>query len=181
MEIYYDTEFLENGVTIRFLSIGMVREDGKEYYAITQDLSVISAAAREPWLKENVLDKFPLAQPVASAYPVFDPTHPDFENVKPKSTIAREVYDFIASALPDVSLWAWFSSYDHVVLAQLFGRMIDLPIGIPMYTNDLRSEVERLGNPWVPELPGSSAHNALHDAREVKFRREWLKQNKGSL
>ncbi len=45
--------------------------------------------------------------------------------------------------------------------------MIDLPKGVPMWTNDLRQEVHRLGNPELPEQP-SGLHNALEDARHLK-------------
>ena len=34
MRIFYDTEFLEDGKTIDLISIGMVAEDGREYYAV---------------------------------------------------------------------------------------------------------------------------------------------------
>ena len=37
MRVYYDTEFLEDGKTIELLSIGIVRADGQEYYAVISD------------------------------------------------------------------------------------------------------------------------------------------------
>jgi hypothetical protein len=36
-----------------------------------------------------------------------------------------------------------------------------------MWTNDLKQEVARLGNPSMPEQP-SGLHNALADARHVR-------------
>ncbi|MEI5032456.1 hypothetical protein RB201_04450 [Streptomyces sp. S1A(2023)] len=51
--------------------------------------------------------------------------------------------------------------------------MIDLPTGIPMWTNDLRQEAERLGNPQLPEQP-SGVHNALADARHNLVRAQFL-------
>ena len=56
--------------------------------------------------------------------------------------VAREVRCFILAA-PDPELWAWCGAYDHVALCQLWGRMIDLPKGVPMWTNDLKQEAER--------------------------------------
>jgi hypothetical protein len=41
--------------------------------------------------------------------------------------------------------------------------MIGLPKGVPMWTNDLRQEAERLGNPDLPEQ-AEGEHNALADA-----------------
>nr|WP_234899948.1 3'-5' exoribonuclease [Streptomyces filamentosus] len=70
-------------------------------------------------------------------------------------------------------MWAWYGAYDHVVLAQLFGRMIDLPTGIPMWTNDIQQECQRLGNPQMPEQP-AGIHNALADARHNLVRAQFL-------
>jgi hypothetical protein len=71
-------------------------------------------------------------------------------------------------------LWADYCAYDHAALCQLFGRMTDLPPGFPMWTHELRQEWERAGKPEMPSLPGAHEHNALDDAREVKFRYDWL-------
>lgn len=81
----------------------------------------------------------------------------------PLRMIRNQVREFI-QATPDPELWAWYAAYDHVALAQLFGRMIDLPDGVPMWTNDLKQEAERLGNPQMPEQ-AEGHHNALSDAR----------------
>lgn len=174
MNIYYDSEFLENGVTIIPISIGMVREDGKEYYGITNNIETITRAARHPWLKENVLTSLPLKQPVEYPFPQWDEDHPDFDNVKAMTTIAIEVCNFIRET-PDASLWAWFGQYDHVLLAQMYGTMMQLPSGIPMRTNDVAQVAEMAGNVHVPAMPGIDRHNALSDAREVKWRMEWLR------
>lgn len=152
----------------------MVAEDGRELYRVVYNENTLMAAARDPWLKENVLSSFPLAQPIDAAYPQWDESHPDFENIHTITKIAIDVHKFIIET-PRPSLWAWYGAYDHVFLAQLFGKMIQLPPGVPMYTNDLMTEVERLGRPYVPEMPGRTHHNALSDAKEVKWRRQWLK------
>lgn len=175
MKIFYDTEFLENGVTIKPISIGMVREDGKEYYGVFNDENTIISAARDPWLKENVLSSLPLVKPVDWVHPVWDETHPDFLSIKGKNAIAIEVARFIQET-PNASLWAWFGAYDHVLLAQMYGKMIHLPYGIPMRTNDVAQEVERMGNVRVPSMPGTTVHNALSDAREVAWRYRWLRE-----
>jgi hypothetical protein len=161
MRIYYDSEFNENGETIELLSMGMVAEDGREYYAIVNDLEVMYRATENPWLLKNVLNQFPLTFDDWNLE--WNPSHKDFSAVKPKDQIRNEVKKFLQDT-PELELWAWYGSYDHVALAQLFGRMIDLPVGIPMWTNDLRQELHRLGNPRIPEQQGGN-HNALEDAR----------------
>lgn len=68
-----------------------------------------------------------------------------------------------------VELWAWYGAYDHLVLAQLFGRMVDLPAGFPMYTCDIQQYADHLGvgEDRLPPQP-KDAHNALADARWVR-------------
>ena len=82
--------------------------------------------------------------------------------VQAQAYVATEVATFI-QATPDPQLWAWYGAYDHVVLCQLWGPMIALPDGVPMFTNDLKQEAVRLGDPELPEQP-AGVHNALADA-----------------
>lgn len=182
MKIYYDTEFVDTGDRIHLLSIGMVREDGKEYYAVNQNLSYMLEAAHNPWLLKNVLPSLPvLIDHTDDLIPVdWDEDHPDFECIKPRKQIAKEVAEFCLSASTLPELWAWYGAYDHVVLSQLFGRMLDLPTDMPMWTNDLRQELARLGNPRYPEQ-ASGEHNALEDARWNKQLGEYLAKLDGPI
>lgn len=177
MKIFYDCEFLETGRTIDLISIGMVTETGHEYYAVNSDAPWNEIKASD-WLVRNVVPSLPLTSRTSldrylahpsNSYPkpLFD-IHLDTRDtrVKPHWVIANEVRDFI-HGVPDPELWAWYGAYDHVCLAQLWGRMIDLPEGVPMWTNDLKQECVRLGNPKMPEQ-ASGVHNALADARHNK-------------
>lgn len=170
MRIFYDCEFLENGSTIRLISIGLVREDESEYYAIVDDIALMQDAADHPWLRDNVLTGLPVAV-VDGGTASWDTDHADFKHVKSRETIAAELVQFLHVDNPQ--LWAWYGAYDHVALVQLWGRMVDLPGIVPMYTNDIRQELERRGRPFIPSQP-SGAHNALEDARYNWFRMIYL-------
>lgn len=190
--VFYDTEFLEDGRTIELISIGLITDDGRSYYAVNGDLD--DTSRRDPdlrggyigktpwerivehdWLVRNVVPHLPLVgRPTATLGGIFGGRanvrgarldHTD-SNVKPRQVIANEVRDFIQAAGTDVELWAWYGAYDHVALCQLWGRMIDLPDGVPMYTNDLRQEQHRLGidSTDMPKQADGGEHNALADA-----------------
>lgn len=169
MKYFYDTEFLEDGKTIELISIGIIAEDGREYYAVNSDMPV-DRIKENLWLCENVVPNLPLlgdgvTNSSASRRSLF---HLNTKStlVKPKWVIANEVREFLlADTTPE--LWAWYSAYDHVALAQLFGKMIRLPHGIPMFTNDVRSLTVWTG---VDDLPKQTdgVHNALADAKHVK-------------
>lgn len=162
--IFYDAEFIEDGRTIELISIGMVTDTGREYYAVNRDMPIRRIRGHQ-WLMDNVVPHLPKgAGDLRNSFSERWLFHYGDPVVKRRQIIAREVAAFILDAGPDVELWAWYGAYDHVVLCQLWGRMIDLPDGIPMWTNDLRQEVARLGDPRMPEQE-HGAHNALADAR----------------
>jgi hypothetical protein len=169
-KIFYDFEFVEDGKTIDPISLGMIDDKRQEYYAIINDFTTISRAVNHPWLRENVIPHLPIRFDSLGWWS-WDETHPDFSYVKPRPLIVREVTDFIIDSyylLKDAQwfceLWGWLSGYDHVALAQLIGgSMIDLPVGVPMFTHDLYQLWEKVGRPTKP--PHDFKHNALDDAR----------------
>lgn len=165
---YYDTEFLEDGRTIELISIGIVSSDGREYYAVNRDMPWARITDHQ-WLMANVVPWLPQPKQQGQILPQLDWDHPV---IRSKETIAREVLWFLTAA-DEPELWAWFASYDHVVLAQLWGKMIDMPRRIPMYTNDLRQEQHRLGNPVMPQQT-TVEHHALADARHNQMMHEYL-------
>jgi hypothetical protein len=168
MRIYYDTEFLEDGRTIDLISIGMVAEDGREYYAVNSS-APWKRIRHHDWLMRNVVPHLPgskVEEPIHGSTQWWWTLDRSDSRVKPRRVIANEVRDFI-QATPDVELWAWYGAYDHVVLSWLWGPMIDHPEGVPMWTNDLRQEVARLGDPELPKQ-GGAEHDALADARWVR-------------
>jgi hypothetical protein len=172
MKIFYDTEFIEDGKTIELISIGMVAEDGRELYRVRED-APWRRIKKHDWLMANVVPHLP--QPHGDWINQMPKSWPiDFHDsrVKKKAIIADEVREFI-QATPNAELWAWYGAYDHVVLAQLFGPMIDLPQGVPMWTNDLKQECVRRGDPSLPKQE-STEHNALADARWVRDAYVWL-------
>ncbi len=77
-------------------------------------------------------------------------------------------------------LWGYYAAYDHVALCQLFGTMMDLPKGWPMWTHDIKQLCETLGDPQLPEQ-GKGEHHALADARWNKQVYEWLVAGQPSL
>lgn len=146
MRFFYDTEFIEDGHTIDLVSIGIVSEDGREYYAVSTDADHSKA---NKWVRENVLNQLP--NPSDAAW-------------KSNATIREEVFEFLTQDAGFPELWAWVGAYDHVVLAQLWGDMSGLPRELPRYTRELRQYWEMAGRPKLPELPEGN-HDAIVDAR----------------
>lgn len=205
-QVFYDTEFLENGKTIKLISIGMTRLESAEkdehgqwhfewdsYYAVNVD-APWEKIHEDDFLKQQVVPHLPLRNPVPdgelspvqlivnswyNTRDVIDRTHAD---VKPKWVIANEVRDWLrkydVADRGELQLWADYSAYDHVLLAQLWGKMLDLPSRIPMRTNDLRQFLDAaminedevgqyaLEDGYDPSSVPFQDHHALSDAKE---------------
>lgn len=149
MKYWFDTEFIEDGKTIDLISIGVVAEDGREAYF---ELASADLSKASPWVQENVL-------PHLNAQTRF--TRPD---------VARGLITFMGEK-PEI--WAYYADYDWVALCQLFGTMMDLPKGWPMYCRDVKQLCDQLGNPELPKQT-STEHHALADARWTKEAWEFL-------
>jgi hypothetical protein len=143
---FYDCEFIEDGSTIDLVSIGVVDETGREFYAVSTEFDGSRAIN---WVRRNVLDKLP-----GPAAPVW----------RSREQIRTELLEFLTGPGESIELWAWMAGYDHVVLCQLWGDMRALPRPIPRFTHELRQRWEELG---CPELPGAppDQHDALADAK----------------
>lgn len=150
MLYYFDTEFLEDGKTIDLVSIGISAEDGREYYAENVECDLAKA---NPWVKENVIPHL----------------KGGFYH-KERLHIANEVIMFVGK---EPEFWAYYAAYDWVALCQLYGRMVDLPKGWPMYCRDLKQLADELGNPKLPKQEGVE-HHALEDARWNKHAHRYL-------
>lgn len=207
MKYFIDTEFHEHkrpvkflGITIKkvwtidLISIGIKCEDGREYYAINRDLD-LKYAKKDSWLKKNVIDKLPAK---GELYPPHGSPRLWQESMRwlPMEQIKQEVIDFCGGKLfqddfgnvgyeyPNGTpeFYGYYGSYDWVVFCWIFGRMLDLPNGFPMYIIDLKQELDKLvkseadidgisfekslerikNNPHYPKQ--DNEHNALDDA-----------------
>lgn len=219
MKYFIDTEFIEGfkrpatplfwSLTqpkhfVDLISIGIVCEDGREYYAISNQFNPEDA---DVWVKDNVL--YPLMRqngydkPLSNLHGCLSYNKRAIKSIqkaigKHPAVIAMEIRDFVMypKRLNDnksVTLtinvrpefYGYYCDYDWVVLCSLFGRMIDLPEGFPMYCNDLKQTLDEKVNYILsiksgyltfdeqleilktdPRYPKQrNEHNALDDAR----------------
>jgi 3' exoribonuclease, RNase T-like len=148
---FYDCEFIEDGRLIDLVSIGVVDEHGREFYAVSTEFDGRRAL---PWVRKHVLEKLP------------SPGDPAWRS---RERIREDLYEFLVEPLragvgTELELWAWYAAYDHVVLAQLWGAMPTLPREIPRFTKDLRQLWDDRGRPALPDSV-ERRHDALVDAR----------------
>jgi hypothetical protein len=206
MKYFLDTEFIEGFHKplfdkkrhfIDLISIGIVAEDGREYYAVSKefDLKYIWNN-KDTWVKENVLK--PLHAELCKKVGMYGKTYhwylfepftiKSMKNLlrwygKSNKQIAEEIKQFVYKPFldansvlssdnwypKDVNFYGYYSDYDWVVFCSLFGRMIDLPKGFPMYCLDLKQMMDerKLSQEWKRKYcpDPENEHNALVDAR----------------
>lgn len=225
MKYFFDTEFIEGSQktwwggktkpTIELISIGIVDEAGREYYAVSKDFNLKEAWNRFDlnegsgdqkntppvkvyWLRENVLKKiFKGWQEMSSLNASYEFNYENFKGFlscysKTNNHIAGEIKQFCSTSTPP-EFYGYYSDYDWVVFCWLFGRMIDLPDGFPMYCRDLKQTMDEAIRMWSPgadfskpdiykmfkHLDGfpaepANAHNALADAQWTRSLHEFL-------
>jgi hypothetical protein len=192
MKYFLDTEFIEGFKKplfgkrrhfIDLISIGIVAEDGREYYAISTEFNPKDASK---WVKDNVISKLP------ERYVDFNGSSPRerMEAMRWKSNkeILRDIIaftgcwrdqHFLRCGDENVEFYGYYADYDWVLFCSLFGRMIDLPKGFPMFCMDLQQMKVESG--ITKETPGypqqSNEHSALHDARWNKQLYEFIMLN----
>lgn len=188
MNYYLDTEFIEGFKkpikwlptvgkfnkpyhSIQLISIGIVCEDGREYYAISNEFNAKDANA---WVLENVIQNIELdwiksysgdcrnqvLQRITGkgTYSAIKIMQEDIG--KSNKQIAEEIKDFVfkcklTSVSTDEKLkeqgvvitenpdfYAYYADYDWVVFCSLFGTMMDLPKGFPMFCKDLKQTLD---------------------------------------
>jgi hypothetical protein len=160
MKYFLDTEFIEGFYKPTFgkrrhyidlISIGVVCEDGREYYAISNEYRYSDASN---WVKENVIR------------PMYEQSVPGFKRQflyernfhisvgKSNHLILMELMDFFKVAYDhtypglfapeDTQVYGYYSDYDWVLFCSLFGKMIELPKGFPMYCIDLKQTLDEV-------------------------------------
>lgn len=143
MKYFFDTEFYEDGERIHPISIGIVAEDGREYYAefAEFDPNVVPAGH---FVQSNVL---PLL------------TGPG----RSKSEIRKDINEFVSGTIPQ--FWAYYAAYDWVLFCQIWGDFDAQPEWSNFAVMDLRQLLTMHGHQQAPIIPPVGAHNALTDAR----------------
>lgn len=236
MKYFFDTEFMEgfskwvfakNRHYIDLISIGIVAEDGREYYAISNEFNPSDA---NDWVKENVLYPIMVENGYSKnlsnlhgrlGYSLSAVKHVQQKYGKSNAQIAKEICEFVNYGLEEVvvkvtradcwdekfypkefeyvkqhntfipenlyssgvdgqgyvrnrkimynqpEFYAYYGDYDWVLFCSLFGRMVDLPKGFPMYCKDLKQELDYRLTYEYPVT--NSSVTLLHSKLDAKY------------
>lgn len=147
MRFFLDTEFTdEDPARLELISIGVVAEDGREYYAVSNEFD---EARCSDWVRQHVLP---------SLEPRDDPAW------RARATIRDDLVAFVGER--GTELWGYVPGYDMLLLHGLFGGWSHLPESWPWNMWDLKQWAWHLGATELPANPGRE-HHALDDARHA--------------
>jgi hypothetical protein len=151
VKYWIDTEFIERPFTIDLISIGIVSEDGREFYAESSEVDWSKASQ---WTLQTV--------------------RPQLDGKKmPREEIGYAVRRFIDEDDTPV-FWGYFAAFDWVLFGWLFGSMHEQPFHFPALCLDIKQWAIELGDPELPPQIGAS-HHALADARWTRDAWAFLK------
>jgi hypothetical protein len=186
VKTFYDGEFLDDGERIWPISIGLWDEQGNSMYRVFADWLaspyVIKQVRHHAFLMAEVVPHLPgKARDIVMGRATFpddiSAEFADHPEIAPRWRIAQEIEAYFrrrGQRREDHELWAYYGVYDHVMLAQVFGTMMQLPAVVPMFTRDLmqleaevneRRENAGYGQPAPRPAKDRIEHHALADAR----------------
>jgi hypothetical protein len=207
MKYFIDTEFIEGfhkplfGKRRHFIdliSIGIVCEDGRTYSAISNEYKYKDA---DKWVQDNVITPLYISSVHGDRRNHCSSENFQYAYGKSNKQIAKEIVDFVyESEYPQAEtnkqkafvrlgkispeFYGYYADYDWVLFCSLFGRMIDLPKGFPMYCRDLKQMLDEKVDKFLPQTvwvnksqvlehfktmihypKQNNEHNALADAK----------------
>ena len=170
MQVFFDTEFTGLHQNTTLISIGLIANDGKTFYAEFADYDKDQI---DDWLQDNV---------IANTYFLSGKDNGIFSSTSLKSYchvgatpgVRADLEDWLAQ-FDTVELWSECLSYDFVLFNQLWGHAFNIPKNIYYIPFDICTMFRLKGidpdinrEEFAVMTKGSEKHNALWDARVIK-------------
>ena len=163
MKVFFDTEFTGLHKETTLISIGMISEDGKKFYA---ELTDYDKSQVDDWLQKNVIDNLH-GSDTDDDYSV-----PTYYFKGDKDFVAEKMKKWF-SQFWEVEIWSDCLAYDWVLFNDLFGHAFNIPENVYYIPFDICTLFKVKGiDPDISreEFSGmeGNKHNALYDAEVIK-------------
>lgn len=143
-KVFMDLEFAEAPNQIEIISLGMAKLSGETLYLVFD----FDKTKPSPWVNENVIPNIGIES---------DGLQYTREQAKQK------ILEFLGNT-KEVQICGYYCDYDWVAFCWLFGSMINLPKGLPMYCWDLKQFLDDNNIPRELQPNNPIPHHALYDA-----------------
>lgn len=177
VKIFFDTEFTGLYKDTELISIGLVDENGREFYG---EITDFDKSKVDGWIRENVLLNT-IEFGNVSILDICDVV--DSYYVGTKETITNYLKEWL-KAYDNIELVSDVCHYDMVLFIDLFGTAFDLPSNINASCHDINQDIanyldiserdafdysrETFINTYSVNDIESNKHNALYDARVIR-------------
>lgn len=175
MKIFFDTEFTGLHKDTTLISIGLISEDRRTFYA---ELTDYDDKQCDDWIKENVIDHLNMLKPISDRKYI-----PNY-HVGTRDDIATALENWFKQ-FNQVELVSDVCHYDMVLLIDLFGSAFDLPDNVSASCYDINQDIARyykinqaeafdksrediLWDRWKDIAVSGDKHNALYDAKVIR-------------
>lgn len=186
---------------IELISIGITDDYGREYFAVNEDYNAnhcndwVKGNVIPKLPPRNLYDVAgaPFYRPRGEFKEYFPPygygyqnpvyksieeirhdiikfvTHIDYNDIKSKAIDHFDMAKYITEN--PIEFWGYFSDYDWVLFCTIFGTMMDLPSGFPMYCRDLKQWFDVLVEEIAQHELGVSSllREVYNDDEKVRF------------
>lgn len=166
-KIFFDTEFTGLRKDTTLISIGLISDCGRVFYAEFSDYDQNQV---DEWIAENVLKHLRFGIDYTST-PVLDL---EYHLMKSYHSIIADCLREWLSQFEAVEMWSDCLAYDWVLFCDIFGGALNIPKNVYYIPFDLSTAFKMAGvNPDVSReeysgVTGISKHNALNDAKVIK-------------
>lgn len=179
MKIFFDTEFTGLHKDTTLISIGLISEDRRCFYAeLTDYKRTLSDADNWNWIEENVIAN--LYKSKSENDRKYIPNY----HIGTKDDIALDLVIWF-SQFDKVELVSDVCHYDMVLLIDLFGTAFDLPDNVSASCYDINQDIARyykisqseafdksreeiLWDRWKDGSVSGDKHNSLYDAKVIR-------------
>ena len=169
MRVFFDMEFTGLHQTTTPISIGLISEDGRTFYAEFTDYD---KSQIDEWLQENVINNL-----LTKSYSSGDITSLNtYMVVGNKDFIKTHLTKWLAQ-FNEVEMWSDCLAYDWVLFCELYGHAFKIPKNIYYIPFDICTLLKVKG--YDPDIsreefarfydPSKPKHNALTDAIVIKL------------
>lgn len=187
--IFFDTEFSGLHQNTTLISIGLISDNGKTFYA---ELTNYDKNQINDWIQENVIDKLLFTNKITNAISSWENWVSDngtYSNALDMSLADKDMSNFECigktpmiknrlekwlSQFEEIEMWSDCLTYDWMLFCQIWEGTLNIPKNIYYIPFDLSTLFKMKGiDPDISReeflgIDKDNKHNALHDAIVIK-------------
>lgn len=185
MNLYFDTEFTGLHKDTTLISIGIVSDDGRSFYA---ELTDYDKSQVDDWIQVNVIDNLIFKAPNIGEHehnsmqrheasnPIGNPLNKGYsmEIRGNKLEVSKELRKWM-NQFDEVKMYSDCLAYDWVLFNDLFGHAFNIPKNVYYIPFDICTIFEMNGidadisrEEFINNSVYGEKHNALYDAKVIK-------------